>query len=230
MDEILFWNKLNSAYASFCVDTLKSSKHAYEGLVSTMVGEELEWCNTEALVSMTALHGLLQRRVPDIEHTLKDTEKQLLYERETCSSLRKQIKMLQLSAEDTTWELQEQLAHATNTLQIERDSADEMKALLDGTQAKLVEVELYLSSERGSVTLQLEEELAAANMRIAKLEAEKDDLEIEVRRKVNSSNRIALVTKANSNVMHQGQQSNTSLHLPKGQTNVLKENLSKKLY
>ena len=34
-----------------------------------------------------------------------------------------------------------------------------MKEQLEATKAKLVEVELYLSSERGNVTLLLEEEL-----------------------------------------------------------------------
>ena len=69
---------------------------------------------------MTALHGLLQTKVLEIETQLNDTDTQLTYERNNSSNLRKQIKMLQLSAEDTAWELQEQLAHATNTLQIER--------------------------------------------------------------------------------------------------------------
>ena len=69
---------------------------------------------------MTALHGLLQTKVLEIETQLNDTDTQLTYERDNSSNLRKQIKMLQLSAEDTAWELQEQLAHATNTLQIER--------------------------------------------------------------------------------------------------------------
>ena len=197
MDEILFWNKLNSAVASFCVDTLQTSKFSSERLVSTMVGDELEWCNTEALVSMMALHGLLQQRVPEVETSIKEAEKQLMYERETSSSLRKQIKILQLSAEDTAWELQEQLAHATNTLQIERDSANELKEVLGTTQSKLVEVEMFLSSERGSVTLQLEEELAAAKLKIAELEADKDELEIEIRRKV-SGRMSTSINKSNS--------------------------------
>ena len=144
MEEILFWNKLNAAYASFCVSTLQSSKSDQQELISTMVGDELDWCKCEALVSMTALHGLLQQRSQEMESNLKETDKLLTYERETSSSLRKQIKMLQLSAEDTAWELQEQLAHATNTLQVERDAANEIKEQLETTQAKLVEVKLKL--------------------------------------------------------------------------------------
>ena len=140
MEEILFWNKLNVAYASFCVSTLQTSKSDQQELISTIVGEELEWCKYEALVSMTANHSLLQQRSQEVENTLKETDRQLMYERETSSSLRKQIKMLQLSAEDTAWELQEQLAHATNTLQVERDGANEVKEQLEATQAKLTEV------------------------------------------------------------------------------------------
>ena len=92
----------------------------YLGLINSMVGEELEWCSSEALVNMTALHGLLQTKVLELETKVNDMDKQLTYERTNSSNLRKQIKMLQLSAEDTAWELQEQVAHATNTLQIER--------------------------------------------------------------------------------------------------------------
>ena len=67
-----------------------------------------------------------------------------------------------------------------------KDTCEGIKEQLETTKAKLVEVEMYLSSEKGNVTLQLEEELAAAKLRIAELEAEKDDMEIELRRKYNS--------------------------------------------
>lgn len=182
MEEILFWNKLNSAYASFCVDTLRASKSGgYAELATALVGDELEWCNTDALLSMTALQSSLQKRIPELEQTLKESERQLSFERETSCALRKQIKSANITAEDTMWELQEQLAHATNTMQIERDTALKLREQLEATQAKLVEVEMYLTSERGSVALQLEEELATAKLRIAELEEDKDDLEMKIK-------------------------------------------------
>jgi len=179
MEEILFWNKLNSAFSSFCVDTLRTSL-AGDQLVTALAGEELEWCNTDALVSMAALQCFLKKRTPELEHSLIEAERQLMFERETSSSLRKQIKNANITAEDTMWELQEQLAHATNTMQLERDTARDLREQLEATQAKLVEVEMYLTSERGSVALQLEEELAAAKLRIAELEEDKDDLEMKI--------------------------------------------------
>jgi chromosome segregation ATPase len=182
MEEILFWNKLNSAYASFCVDTLLASKSGgYAELATALVGDELEWCNTDALLSMTAMQSFLQKRIPELEQALKESERQLSFERETSCSLRKQIKDANITAEDTMWELQEQLAHATNTMQIERDTALKLRGQLETTQAKLVEVEMYLTSERGSVALQLEEELASAKLRIAELEEDKDDLEMKIK-------------------------------------------------
>ena len=103
------------------------------------------------------------------------------------------------------------------------DTSNEIKEQLEATKGKLVEVELYLSSERGNVTLQLEEELATAKLRIAELEAEKDDMEIELRRKynnrgvnnsiINSSSRkgdVVLLDSSNDNYNKENSKSLTS--------------------
>jgi len=189
MEEILFWNRLNSVMSGFCVDNLKTANMKYKDFIDTIVGIDLDWCNSEALISMTSVHELLKVKIPELEKALRESEKSLNIEKEASNSLRKQIKLLHVSAEDTTWELQEQLAHATNTLQQERDHSLELKNQLEVTQNKLVEVESFLSSNKGNLLIQLEEELASAKLKIAELEEEKDHLEIHMRKKLNSENK-----------------------------------------
>lgn len=102
----------------------------------------------------------------ELEKLRSTYEKSLQDEVTKSNSLRKQLKQVNLAAEDTIWELQESNA--------------ELRSKLEDAQNRLVEVETFLSSDRGAVLLNLEEELAASKMRIAELEAEKDDLELEV--------------------------------------------------
>ena len=95
-------------------------------------------------------------------------------------ALRKQLKQTQLLAEDNEWQLQEQLAHMNSILQGERDVISELKSKLIRAEGSLVEVEMFLGSDRGAIALQLEEELAASRLRIAELEAEKDELDLNL--------------------------------------------------
>jgi len=107
-------------------------------------------------------------------------EKALTEEIHKGNALRKQLKQIDLAAEDTIWDLHEKNA--------------ELRSKLKEAQTRLVEVETFLSSDRGAVLLSLEEDLAASKLRVAELEAEKDSIEIGVmhrrRSAVSNSNMV----------------------------------------
>ena len=179
--EQLFWSRLNGAVSSFCLErSLRrdSSHHT----VCSFVGDELEWCGSHAFLFLAAHHVQQKRKLNDLECRSKQCEALLSSETQNLTTTRKQLKAAQLAAEDNEWHLQEQLAHANNTLQQEREVSNELRNKLAVAQGKLVEVESFLGSDRGAMALQLEEELAASKLRIADLEAEKDELEFMKRR------------------------------------------------
>lgn len=121
-----------------------------------------------------------EKRILEIEEKCKMIEGLLSKETGVSSNLKKQLKQAQLNAEDNEWQLQEQLAQMNNILQLERENYTELKNELSITQGKLVEVEMYLNSDRGAITLQLERELADSRLKISELEAEKDVKEMEL--------------------------------------------------
>lgn len=159
-------------------------------IVCSLVGDELEWCGAHSFLFMASRYLSTTRKIQETEQRCRLIETSLSSESQNVAQLRKQLKQAQLAAEDNDWQLQEQLAHASNMLHMEKESNNELRATLSTTQAKLVEVEMFLNSENGAMALQLEEELAAAKMKIAELEAEKDDLELQMRR-VSSSTAAA---------------------------------------
>ena len=97
------------------------------------------------------------------ERMKENYEKCLSDELNNSKALKKQLKQMSLAAEDTIWELQE-----TNA---------ELRSKLEEAQSRLIEVEAFLGSDRGMLLLNMEEELAACKLRLAEMEAEKDDLE-----------------------------------------------------
>ena len=111
-------------------------------------------------------------------------EKCLNDELNNTKTLRKQLKQMSLAAEDTIWELQE-----TNA---------DLRSKLEETQSRLIEVEGFLGSDRGLLLLNMEEELAACKLRLAEMEAERDDLElISSHRRPQSSRLLAHGDKEN---------------------------------
>lgn len=122
-------------------------------------------------------------------------------------ALRKQIKQTQILAEDNEWQLQEQLAQMNTFLQAERDESAMIRARLAEAENKLVEVEFFLGSDRGSIALQLEEQLAEARLKIAELEADKDDLEMRIKRSISRSS-----NSSSDNNSSDGSGVNKSLH------------------
>lgn len=187
----LFWTRLNHSVTSFCLEVTQSRTEPENKIVSSLVGEELEWCGSHSFLFMASRYLSTVRKIQEAEQKLKALESSLTTEMQNVVQLRKQLKQAQLAAEDNDWQLQEQLAHASNQLHLEKETNSELKGKLASTQAKLIEVEMFLSSENGAFALQLEEALAAAKMKIAELEAEKDDLELQMRS--NRSSRHAVV-------------------------------------
>lgn len=124
-----------------------------------------------------------RRRIAETEQRCNAINIMLNNEMSSSTLLRKQLKQAQINAEDNEWMLQEQLAQLNNLLQQEREASQEIRGQLAATEAKLVEVESFLSSDRGEVFLKMEEELAEAKLRVAELEANKDDLEMEIKAK-----------------------------------------------
>ena len=184
--EHLFWSRLNQSVSSFCLDVSLKRTEANK-IVCALVGEELEWCGSQSFLFMASRYLGTQRKIQELEAKCKALEASLGSETLNISQLRKQLKQAQLAAEDNDWQLQEQLAHTSNIVSLEKETNNELRGKLSAAQAKLVEVEMFLGSDSGSMALQLEEELAAAKMKIAELEAEKDDLELEMRKKASSS-------------------------------------------
>jgi cell division protein FtsL len=173
LNQQLFWTRLNQAVSAFCLDVSQRRVEPENKIVCSLVGDELEWCGAHSFLFMASRYLSTTRKIQETEQRCRLIESSLSSETQNVSQLRKQLKQAQLAAEDNDWQLQEHM---------EKESNNELRATLSTTQAKLVEVEMFLNSENGAMALQLEEELAAAKMKIAELEAEKDDLELRMRR------------------------------------------------
>ena len=123
-----------------------------------------------------------------LERQCNTLDAKLDAEANAMKSLRKQVKEFQVTAEDIEWKLQEELAHVTNMFSSERDLNSELKKTIATLEAEHNEVEQFLASERGSAFLTMETNLAMTKLRVAQLEAEKDDLELELRRQHSKEN------------------------------------------
>ena len=173
--ELLFWSKWNNAIGNYCLHVTLSQGETDKKLATVLIGEELEWLGAQSFLFMAQKFTehennlkVSSRRSSDLENAKRSIEIMLNNEIATCSTLRKQIRNVQLSAEDNEWQMQEQLAQINSMLQSERDSNADMKKRLQIADAKIVEVEMYLSSDRGVLALQMEEELATSKLRIGK--------------------------------------------------------------
>lgn len=168
----------------------------------------MEWCGSQAFLFLANRVIEEQRNLRDLESRCNVAEAQLESESATANSLRKMLKQNQRDYEDSEWSLQEQLAHLNNSFQNEKDANLELSNRLSVCQNKLIEVETFLSSNKGKVALQLEEQLAESKLKIAQLESEKDELMIKHNREMKlssngsvSSNRsVVLSNKENAEV------------------------------
>ena len=172
--EQMYWSRLNQAVSSFCVEQLLDSRKGDDKMICSLVGEELEWCGAHTYLFMATRYMTATSRISELEQRSAAAESSFSKELANSSSTRRAYKDLQLQAEDGEWRFQEELAHARNEAALEKAGSAELRAQVGELQAKLVEVEMYVGSDRGAVALGLEEQLAAAKLRIVELEAEKD--------------------------------------------------------
>eukprot|EP00597_Dinobryon_sp_UTEXLB2267_P019480 CAMPEP_0201109238 /NCGR_PEP_ID=MMETSP0812-20130820/65151_1 /ASSEMBLY_ACC=CAM_ASM_000668 /TAXON_ID=98059 /ORGANISM="Dinobryon sp., Strain UTEXLB2267" /LENGTH=109 /DNA_ID=CAMNT_0047371105 /DNA_START=216 /DNA_END=545 /DNA_ORIENTATION=+ len=95
------------------------------------------------------------------------------------------------TAQANEWNLLEKISNLSKSLNNERADSEMIRKDLVSCQAKLVEVESFLSSDDGKFALHLEEQLAVCKLRVAELEAEKDYYELELHnRQVNVTHQI----------------------------------------
>lgn len=179
-----FWGRMDQAVASFCLKVSLDS-HDKDKMVCALVGEELEWCGAHSYLFMASRYLEATNRANVLEERYESAESSRVEHATKASELRKSLKQSQLAAEDNEWQFQEQIAHSNNLLQIERQGADELRKTVEELKGKLVEVEMYLGSDRGAAVLRLEEELAATRLKLAELEEERDQRELMDNRKRN---------------------------------------------
>ena len=132
----------------------------------------------------------LDRDLKSSDDKCRDLENALRSEINSTAILKKQMRQSQLNADDSIWQLEEQLAHASNLIMQEREANADLREKLSQMDTKLVEVEMYLSSDKGNISLQLEQELASSKLRIAELEAEKDEMSLELRKRMNNKTKV----------------------------------------
>lgn len=187
------WDRMNQAVSSFCLNVALESREQ-DKMVCALVGEELEWCGAHSYLFMASRYVDATNRANIMEEKLETAEASYCTEAQNLAKLRKSLKQCQVAAEDNEWQFQEQLAHINNMLQIERQGADELKQQVKELQGKLVEVEMYLGSEKGSAVLRLEEELAETRLKLANFEEESDRrlLQQQSQKLKRSSERIPL--------------------------------------
>lgn len=141
----------------------------------------MEWCGHQGYLFLASSYFDSKQKIDYLESKCANLESFVATETSTVTNLRKILKQSQRTAEDTEWQLQEQLAHTNNLLINEREVNLDLKQEISLLQNKLVEVETFMDSDSGKLLLQFEEELAVSKLRIAELEEEKDCLELQVR-------------------------------------------------
>jgi hypothetical protein len=171
--EQIYWSRLNQAVSSFCVDQLIDSR-CDDKMICSLVGEELEWCGSHSYLFMATRYMTATSRISELEQRSTAAESSFSKEIANSSNMRKTMKEMQVSAEDNAWRFQEELAHANNIVSLEKATNSELRSQINELQSKLTEVEMYVNSDRGAITMQIEEDLAEANLKIVQLEADRD--------------------------------------------------------
>jgi hypothetical protein len=187
----LFWSRMDQAVSSFCLSTVLDNKEK-DKMVCALVGEELEWCGAHSYLFMASRYLEATSRSKFLEERYDEAETSRVEEANNAMDLRKSLKQTQVAAEDNEWQFQEQLAHTNNLLRIERQAAEDLKSKILELKGKLVEVEMYLGSDKGAAVLRLEEELATTRLKLAEAEEERDRKEL--------TQRLPLSPKRTSNV------------------------------
>jgi hypothetical protein len=171
--EQLYWSRLNQAVGAFCLEQSLQTFHE-DKMICSLVGEELEWCGSHSYLFMASRYMQGTSRIAELEKRRASAESSFSKELANSAGLRKSLKQLQLTAEDAAWKQQEDLAHASNLLELEKSVSAELREKISELQAQLVEVEAFAHSADGKLAAQLEEELAQTRLQLVALQAERD--------------------------------------------------------
>jgi hypothetical protein len=98
---------------------------------------ELEWCGSYSFLFLATNYTEMQRRSSKLDDKCREMEVALNSEMNLCANLRKQLKQLQLAADDNIWRLEEQLAHASNLIMQERETNNDLRERLSLAEVKL---------------------------------------------------------------------------------------------
>ena len=163
--------RLKLSVVRYCADVANYDRDS-EALVTEIVGHENEWCKHEVFVSGFADLLLHQKQYLAISSEMK--------ERELCTQRKNDMAEEQQRAEKNRQNmeictLRKLVTDTKNELLNEQRGHRECRDALAEVNKKLIDFETYIQSENGRVAMRLEEELAAAKLRIAELESEKDE-------------------------------------------------------
>ena len=172
-EEQLYWSRLNTAVSSFCLEQSLQTSHE-DKMICSLVGEELEWCGSHSYLFMASRYMQATSRISELEKKRASAENNFSKELANSAGLRKSLKQLQLAAEDTAWQQQEDLAHASNLVELEKSTCSELRDKISELQAKLVEMDVYVRSDSGTLAARLEEELAVTRLQLVALQVERD--------------------------------------------------------
>jgi len=136
----MYWSRLNQVVSAFCLENALDSCND-DKMICSLVGEELEWCGSHSYLFMASRYMQATSRIAELERRRQLAELSLNKEAANSAGLRKALKQLQVSSEDTEWQLQEQLAAAKHQTELERGNSTELQEQLLAMQRRLSQLE-----------------------------------------------------------------------------------------
>ena len=140
---------------------------------------DVDWIGVESLaLHASSIQNIKLESYDNIKKCEK-LERKLKYQDSSSKEIIDQLKQLNKFSQDHESQLQESLAHTSESLKIETDTNKKLKDHILELEEKLAQVESFLSSDEGNNCLLLEEELASSKLRIAELESYIDELKVK---------------------------------------------------
>ena len=149
-----------------------------ESVVGCIVGEELQWSENQAIVSFVAEVCISVEEKTKLTQKCQTLDKHIEEYREVVDTLNRKVRSSQQDSILHSYKLETELSDLKESNLMLSTACDKSKYELAKVRAKLIEVEMYMDSDEGGFTLKLEEELAHAKLRLAELESEKDEWEM----------------------------------------------------
>lgn len=149
-----------------------------ESVIGCIVGEDLQWSENQAVVSFVAEVCKSVGENTKLTQRCAVLDKNFEEYRELNATLNRKMRASQQDSILHAYKLETELSDLKESNLVLSTVCEKDKAELDRVKSKLIEVEMYMDSDEGGFTLQLEEELALAKLRLAELESEKDEWEM----------------------------------------------------